>query len=131
MIARRFRLLARRAGVATRVTPLERSRVPRLRHDGLVRLRPAAAGTNQHQNREASPDMRHGILSVTALAAFLILGPAARAQQQQPAPPFTDSPELPDRPAVKRSQELFDVVKAKDTKRLREYVREADRKSVV
>ena len=86
-----------------------------------------AASSRPEISAPASPAVRRGILSVTVLAAFLLVGATARAQlQQQPAGPFTDSRELPaDRPAVKRSQELLEVVKARDAKRLREYVREA------
>ena len=84
----------------------------------------AAAGSTR-RIATAAPGPRRVISSVTALAAFLLLGAAARAQPQRPAPPFTDSLELPDRPAVKRARELLEVVRAKDTDRLREHVREA------
>lgn len=58
------------------------------------------------------------ILALTALSAVTL------AQQPQPQP-FTDSRELPDRPAVKRGQELIEAVKNGDAQRLRAFAQEA------
>ena len=53
----------------------------------------------------------------------LCLSLTAAAQPQQPGP-YTDSRDLPDTPAVKRGQELLEVLKSGDSGRLRSFAKD-------